>query len=286
MNIIDKILNKTTNSRFRIGNFNIRISRGHSLPFVLERYPDYGSNLVRLARAVNDKYGGLKIIDVGGNVGDTIAMLLSDNPDYEIYSIEGDEKYYNILCENFANNKSVRIYKNFLGDKDEIIQALANRDKGTLRLDNISTNKSREEIKLITLDTFISENPSMGNAKLIKIDTDGYDNKIIRGAKNYFKKNKPIVYFEYDKKLLGENGEDSLKVFEILKDIGYSSLVFFDNYGRFLISVSIDDIETIKQLDHYVTSRAGSFAYYDIVAFTAEDSDIARSFINNELQRK
>jgi FkbM family methyltransferase len=286
MNIIDKILNKTTNSRFRIGNFNIHISRGHSLPFVLQKYPDYGSNLVRLARTVNDKYDGLKIIDVGGNVGDTIAMLLSDNPDYEIYSVEGDKKYYNILCENFANNKSVRIYKNFLGDKDEIIQALADRNKGTLRLEHISTNKNFEEIKLITLDTFILENPSVAHSKLVKIDTDGYDNKIIRGAKNYFKKNKPVIYFEYDKKLLGENGEDSLKVFEFLKDIGYSSLVFFDNYGRFLISVNVDNIETIKQLDHYVTNQAGSFAYYDIVAFAAEDSDISRSFIDNELQRK
>lgn len=279
--IFSKIARKTTGERIKIGNFNLYIGRDHNLPAVLDRYPEYGSNLVRLAKIVSSKYQPLSIFDIGANVGDTAAVLLNDNKDYEIICVEGDEKYLNILKSNFENNKAISIEEAFLGDKNQTLNVEVNRKGGTLRLNAFKENKNNT-VEIITLDSLIKRNSKCKNAKLLKIDTDGYDNQIIRGADVFLKETKPVIYFEYDCNLLKENKENGLEIFDVLKKYGYQDLVFFDNYGRFLVSVSIDEKAIIKQLDRYIGNRKGAFAFYDIIAFHTEDTDIARLFIEQE----
>lgn len=280
-NILNKIIWKTLGGSIKIGGFNVMIDRNQSLPFILEKYPDYGANIVRLARVVFGKYQTKKIIDVGGNIGDTIAMLLGDNPQYEIFSVEGDEKFYKILKKNFGAHKSVHLLKTFLGEKNEVIYSSVTRDGGTLKI-NSRGSVSKNAIEVITLDSLLEENNEAVSSRLIKIDTDGYDNKILRGAKKYLSETKPVIYFEYDSKFLKENGEIGVDIFEYLESLDYETVLFFDNYGRFLISVGTKDKEIIKQLDRYTDGRVGAFAYYDIVAFHRNDSDIAESFIKTE----
>ena len=280
--IINKIIRQTIGGHLQIGNFNLKIYRGQNLPFVLAKYPDYGQNLVRLAKIIEQKYSPLKIFDIGSNIGDTIAMLLSSNPDYKILSVEGDDKYLKILKQNFGDNKSVYIYNNFLGDQNKTINQSISRTGGTLK---INPQESHEIINLITLDTLLEKEPEKQEVKLLKIDTDGYDNQILRGAKSYLEKTKPVIYFEYDTKFLKENGENGLEIFSYLEVSGYQTVAFFDNYGRFLISLDITDKEKLQQLDHYINSRNGAFAYYDIVIFHQQDQDLAKSFISKEEKR-
>lgn len=281
--ITNKIIRQTIGGYLQIGNFKLKIFRGQNLPFVLDQYPDYGQNLVRLAQTIASKYQPLKIFDIGGNIGDTVAMLLSSNLDYEIFSVEGDDKYLKILKQNFGDNKSVHIYNNFLGDQNKTINHSISRTGGTLKID---PQKSHDTINLITLNTLIEKNPSSRGAKLLKIDTDGYDNQILFGAKSYLGEIKPVIYFEYDNKFLKENGEEGLNIFPYLQELGYQTLVFFDNYGRFLVSTKTDQKEALSQLDNYISDRKGAFAYYDIVAFHDQDTDLAQSFIKSEKRKK
>ncbi|MFA6476210.1 MAG: FkbM family methyltransferase [Candidatus Paceibacterota bacterium] len=281
--LINKIIRQTIGGYLQIGKFRLKIFRGQNLPFVLAQYPDYGQNLARLAKIIETKYQPLKIFDIGGNIGDTIAMLLSSNSDYKILSVEGDDKYLKILKQNFNDNKSVHIYNNFLGDKNKTINHSISRTGGTLKID---PRESKDKIGLITLDTLLEKNSEGKEVKLLKIDTDGYDNNILRGAKSYLEETKPVIYFEYDNKFLKDNGEEGLDIFPYLQGLGYQILVFFDNYGRFLISTETNKKETLSQLDHYINDREGAFAYYDIVAFHLNDADIAQSFIKNEESKK
>ncbi len=281
----DKIVRKTTGGKMLVGNYNIKLDRNHNLSSVLERYPDYGSNLVRLAKYIDTKYKNLKIFDIGGNIGDTVAMLLSGNPNYEIMSIEGNEKYFKILTENFGTNKSVKLCKKFLGETNETIIASEIKQEGTLKLDTSITAKA-SETAIITLDSLIARNPDFKGAKLLKIDTDGFDNKIIRGSKDYLTKTKPAIYFEYDSQSAEENKLNPLNIFIFLEEHGYKDAAFFDNYGRFILSTTLRDKKILNQLSRYTGNQMGSFAFYDIVVFHEQDSDIAESFIQNEMQRK
>ena len=280
MKLLNKIIYKTIGGKIKIGNFNLKLYRNHSLPFILDKYPKYGANLVRLAKSVCNKHKTLKIFDIGGNIGDTIAMLLSDNANYKILSVEGDDIYSKVLSSNFKNNRSVHIYKNFLGSKNETINRSTSRDRGTLKIS--STNNYKNTIEITTLDSLIEKNYECEGAKLLKIDTDGYDNQILYGAKIYLTKIKPVIYFEYDNEFLKENGENGLDIFDYLEKLRYKTLIFFDNRGRFLISIDITNKRNLTQLDTYIKNREGSFAYYDIAVFHSEDNDIAESFIKEE----
>ena len=47
----------------------------------------------------------------------------------------------------------------------------------------------------------------------IKIDTDGFDFKVLRGANNTLKTYKPVIFFEWDKIHLQAQNEDFLSIF-------------------------------------------------------------------------
>lgn len=279
--IVNKIVRKTIGQKFKIGSFNIKLGRDHNLPSVLAVYPKYGENLVNLARVVSNKYTSLKIIDIGANVGDTVATLLNDNPKYKILSIEGDESYLKILYENFGSNPSVKIFENFLGSKNETIRTSVQRKNGTLKINKINNDKE-SLVTVVTLDSLLENNRECIDAKLLKIDTDGYDNKIIRGAVKYLSDIKPVIFFEYDSKLLKENNEIGVDIFDMLEELGYKTLVFFDNYGRFLVSVDIKEKKTINQLHRYIDNTNSAFPYYDIAVFHNNDNDIAQIFVKKE----
>jgi hypothetical protein len=160
-----------------------------------------------------------------------------------------------------------------------------NKIGGSLRLDK-TINTKKEKIKTITFDGFIRTFPEYANSKLFKVDTDGYDNKILRGAEQFLKKTKPAVFFEYDKKYLTDAGDPGLPIFDYLADCGYQSLLFYDNIGRFIFSCEITDKKLLSQIDRYLRDRQGICPYVDIVAFHRDEKDIANSFINFEERMK
>ena len=64
----------------------------------------------------------------------------------------------------------------------------------------------------------------------------------------------------------------------------YQSVLFYDNYGRFNVSLKSNDQDLIRQLDRYVKAKKGGFAFYDLVVFHKDDSNLANLFIKSEEQ--
>lgn len=283
MRVLKKIFKKIQRQFFgntiKIGDFTLNIGRGHNLPYVLDKYPEYGDNLIRLARCVESKEGVSSIIDIGANVGDTTAMLLTDNPKREVIAIEGDTYFFDILNKNLKGDKRVHTVKVFLGEQDTEVQAATQRNNGTLRIKESNENT---KVELITLDSLLKKNPHFKNARILKIDTDGYDNKILRGAKEYLLNQGPVLFFEYDTELLKSNNENSLDIFAFLKNCGYKTVLFYDNHGRFILSLDCTDTQQITQLNRYITGKKGGFAFYDLIVFHHNDVELAKSFIASE----
>ena len=46
--------------------------------------------------------------------------------------------------------------------------------------------------------------------KLLKVDTEGFEARILRGSQNVLKIGRPIVIFEYNRETLSPLGEDGL----------------------------------------------------------------------------
>lgn len=282
---IYKSAQRVVGKKTTIGNYRLTVDPENSQPYIIKRYPEHGMSLVRLARIVNTKYKDISIFDIGANFGDTAAMLLTDNHQYKIICIEGDVPSFALLSKNFSSNMNVKLFNVFLGSKKQNIGITSTKEGGSLKL-NTKKNNIKKTINLTTVDSLISSNPDITNVKVFKIDTDGYDYRILLGSKKYLTNTYPSIYFEYDNTYLNDNGDKGLDMLNFLKDCGYEKILFYDNYGRFVVSSNLDNKVLLNELDRYIMNRKGGFAYFDAIAFHKNDNDLATTFINNETIRE
>lgn len=263
----------------RVGNYELKANANHAFQEISQRHPGYSRNLPRLVSAVKKKYPNLLMFDVGANIGDTVALVRSEC-ECAIVCIEGDSKYFELLKANAAQFRDVAIFNCFLGEERKTVVGATEKSAGTLKI----IDSGSGEIALQSLDAFVQENGPFDSAKLLKIDTDGYDMKILRGAVNYIRQTKPVLFFEYDKLFLSQQREDGISTLDQLRTLGYGEIIFYDNYGRFILSDNLNNSKIVRQMDNYIEDRKGAFEYYDLCIFHEEDHDVARQFIESEME--
>jgi hypothetical protein len=126
---------------------------------------------------------------------------------------------------------------------------------------------------IITLDELLNEKYPSFHADIMKVDTDGFDFKVIRGADNVIKKDRPAIFFEWDGALLKEQGENLISIFDYLNNQGYKRALVYDNFGEALTIVNTDDTINLTLLMNYTFESNKRIYYYDVLLFH-EDSDL------------
>ena len=262
-----------------IGNYRLLANYEHALDEYLKLYKDYSVNFPRIAKYLEAKYPAFTIIDVGANIADTIALLRCQHVYQPIYAIEGDPVYFRYLQENVRQFDDVSIYQTFLGEHSSTENVNIDNSLGTAK---ISIGEG-DVTHVMMLDDLVSEK-EIRNIKLLKIDTDGYDLKILRGSFKTIVQYQPILFFEYDAVFLKEQGEDGLRIFKLLSDMNYNQILYYDNYGRFLLSAEISNEKLLKQLYAYIDQKKGAFPYYDVCVFHRDDDLLAEQIIEKEME--
>lgn len=268
----------------KVGNFELTLPTSNPLIITYTEQKDFATEIGRLVNYVYDKYADLTFLDVGANTGDTVAVVKSAK-DVPVISIEGDEFSYSYLKRNTAQFSNVTIFNNFLGEKKGSIDAdLQKKGWNTTIVPGKGTGN---KIDMITLDDLLTTNfPTnvVSQIKLLKIDTEGFDTIIIRGALNFIQTIKPVIYFEYNRDNMQAINEDGLATIRHLESLGYKTILFFDDRGRFILSTDMADKQTIQHLNDYADGKNGLIYYYNICLFHEDDSDIAVKTIAAENQ--
>ncbi|HWN11855.1 MAG TPA: FkbM family methyltransferase [Pyrinomonadaceae bacterium] len=265
-----------------VGRFQIEMPSSSLLPDMFEVNPNYSSELGRLAAITNSKYPDLRVIDVGANYGDSVAVIRSV-VDVPIDCVEGDLECLPMLEKNLAQFDRVRVHALFLGERTETISASVEKEGWNTTIVP-SNNGSSKPISLITLDDFSSMNDS-ASCKVLKIDTEGFDCRIVRGGLSFIKRVKPVIALEYNRDNMTRIGETGIETLQMLKDIGYETILFYDGQGRLVLSTNLKNQAVIEDLHEYANGRNGAIYYYDLCVFHREDSDIATSFETAERAR-
>ncbi len=130
-----------------------------------------------------------------------------------------------------------------------------------------------------SLKTIIQDHSRFENAKLLKIDTDGFDFSIIKASADIISASRPVLYFEYDLAFKPNAEAEAIEAIKTLLEIGYKHFLIYDNFGNYLISLSNQDHEKFVDLNSYLISnrrRSGTPAvyYFDVCAFTGDDRDL------------
>lgn len=262
-----------------INGSQLFLPMSHALPRILRRHPDYSSNIGRIACAMHRKYRDLSMIDIGANVGDTVAMVYRYT-NIPVLCIDGDARYFKLLEKNAVNWIDVEIELAFVSAVSGPINGRLDCRNGSghfiSELGNITQSK--------TLDEILDRHPRFVSSKLIKIDTDGFDTLIIKAIGSLIDGVKPAIHFEYDPHFLCNNDPNGFEIFNFLRAHGYMDALVFENTGAFREIVDLSDGVRLKGLHAELEGRGGA-RYIDVCAFHPEDLEVFTTFLADELTR-
>jgi FkbM family methyltransferase len=266
--------------KVKVGNFDILMPGNNPQISNYKYQPDLNKQLARLTTLVHSKYPNLTVIDIGANVGDTIAVIKTQI-DIPIIAIEGDDISFSFLQKNVQQFESITPIKQFLGEAERKISVKLNKSGWNTTL--IPQSEGTNQLMLKPLDDVLDANGlSERELKLIKIDIEGFDTIVLRGAEKIISKNKPVLYFEYNTTNMNAIKEDGLATLLSLVKYGYKEVIFFDAKNRYVITCPLTSTELITQLHYYVHEEKSQIPYYDLCLFHSEDSDLQDKFINSE----
>jgi FkbM family methyltransferase len=241
----------------------------HPLASTLAAFPQYNRPLALASRAiadVGDASSPLVVIDVGANIGETIAIIEERCPGIGRYlCIEADQNIAELCRLNHKGNDRVQVKQAFIGENEGTAVWLEDDGRANPSTKLAGQAQAPDCDRLVRLDTIAAPfAATFATVSLIKVDTEGYDYSVMRSASGLLRQYKPAIYFEWYPKLLRELGELIWSGFENLESLGYDHFVFFTNMGDYHCAV-----ERPNRL--FLDSMAGiaegdSIMYFDVFA--------------------
>jgi FkbM family methyltransferase len=143
--------------------------------------------------------GDSVIIDAGANIGAFSVFAATLAPHGSIYAFEPGPRAFELLRQNTAAYQNIYGYNCGLGNiskRHKLCLHSQDTVKSTYedsRCRPIAQNQGAIiDSQVITLDEFVSRE-NITRLDFIKIDTEGYEAKIIEGARNTIKKYRPVI---------------------------------------------------------------------------------------------
>ena len=212
---------KTIRKTFNFLNYDILIVKRNKVRNI---------DLIQDVKNILNQTNEIVIFDVGANLGQSINLLKTYFHDSTIYSFEPEPNLFLKLKKNTLIYDRINLYNFGFGNSEfETILNLQESSGGNSILDsakdsdyfslNWLQHKGSVNIKITTLDNFC-ENNKINNIDLLKLDTQGYELNILRGAKNLLINKKIKIIYS-----------------EVLFEKFYEKQAFFCEIYNFLISV-------------------------------------------------
>ena len=172
------------------------------------------------------------IIDIGANVGLMTLQFAKLVPKGKVYSFEPTFYALERLKKNLSLNegiaKNVTVINSFVSEKSDSnpnIVAFSswkvNGERGTNDHPvHLGTPKSTEGVPSISLDDFVVAN-NIDKIDFIKIDTDGHEYEVFKGAKKAIAQYKPKIIFEIGLYVMDEKNISFDYYYNYFKDLNY-----------------------------------------------------------------
>ena len=178
-------------------------------------------------------YDGDHVLDFGGNIGlHAVNFAQKISPTGKLVSFEPMSKNYNVLKQNITKynlEQNVLAVNAAVSDSSKKAQYIINpKNMGDCR-GHVFDNELFEEetVNQITLDEFFNDQNSIdiewSKIMLIKIDTQGSEISILKGASNCFKESfNGTIFMEYGPYWLHNNNQDIEWFYNFIKEQMFS----------------------------------------------------------------
>jgi FkbM family methyltransferase len=219
--------------------------------------------------ALFDRQATPLIIEVGANIGASLIEIKQVLPDANVVCFEPASRFADLLERNVAENDiaGVRVERFLVGDDDRVHQLFVNASTASVVTaaygghDRIGS----EAIRMVKLDSYVGDSTAID---LLMIDTDGFDQAVVSGARRLLQAHGPVIYCEFAPFLLEEAGGSGHEFLKLLQQLGYGTMFPVVSGGQRLAA----------PLDHDgLLAAADRERYIDIVAIHDRRPEQARA---------
>lgn len=166
---------------------------------------------------------GMRVIDVGAHIGThTIAMARLVGDEGLVFAFEPQVKIYQELLVNLDLNEITNVHTYFaaLGESQSRISMIP---PPVYNEGHASVGEGGNRVELKTLDSY-----QFTDVSVIKIDVEGAENGVLKGARQTITQNKPVILIE----IMGGHDFDSAtpevkakiqSTLDLLAELGYET---------------------------------------------------------------
>jgi len=201
------------------------LPRYTTLPF---RHIHFGE-FIKLNRVWIKKAGIKTVIDVGAHSGEFSSAMHAVVPDAHIYAFEPLEECHKRLRKRLGGNGTLDCFQVAIGDRRGTVDFWRSsfaKASSALPMTALhqsafpwSAKNERIEVPMETLDYCIG-NRNLPGKVLLKIDVQGYEDRVLRGASEVLKR-VDYVLVEVSFRLLYEGEARFHEIYEMLRQSGF-----------------------------------------------------------------
>lgn len=194
------------------------------------------------------------VCEVGSNIGASLLTMVRARGDLRFVCFEPSDRFLPYLRANVEANElddRVRVERRLVGPDGERWQLTSNTSSGSVvegRYDR-HIPLGTQPMTAVGLDGYFA---ALGEPPgFVKVDTDGFEHKVLQTAGELLSETRPTVFFEYTPALLERVGSSPDELRGFLLDCGYCAADLYRGDGVLLRADHPlrDPIETDSYLD-------------------------------------
>ncbi|WP_419394322.1 FkbM family methyltransferase [Cytobacillus praedii] len=197
----------------------------------------YENHIINLLKKITDSKS--VCLDIGANIG-LISLALSYlATEGKVYSFEPSKRNFSYLVQNIKENYVANINPINIGvyDQNKDMEFCNISDGGGWSFvfnGTESITQPNEVVTCVRLDDWV-QTEGINKIDLIKIDTEGSEAKVIRGAINTIHNTRPDVIVEFFPEKISENsGDNPEELYNLLESI-YPNIYFINRFDDSLV---------------------------------------------------
>ena len=162
------------------------------------------------------------VLDIGANIGShTLGYSRAVGATGKVWAFEPNPVAYECLKWNMdAFCTNVHCFKVGLSDKPAKCRIYQSQNVGASMLFELDETEGGAETSVTTLDSIFADSHEP-KVNLLKADGEGWELRILRGAEQVIRKDKPIMFIEVNEGALNRQGSTEKELLDFITSLGY-----------------------------------------------------------------